>query len=143
MMEQNYSDNSRSRVFHDEQFRLSNVNPPKKVRKDIFCESIAKENDDRAFLLYNILTEEECAFKHLLNFTYFKVIILFPKPKREDLRKYLDQKIIEQTLKLSFNQQMYLFFISRLLFISFNFLDERLPVGKNKGRDQTHFARTK
>lgn len=65
-MEQNYTDNyteTNKEPFHDdEEFKLSNANPPQIIRKDIFCESVAKENDDRAFLLYNILTEQECEY---------------------------------------------------------------------------------
>jgi hypothetical protein len=35
---------------------------PNLIRKDIFNESIFQENDERAFLLYNILTEDECQY---------------------------------------------------------------------------------
>jgi hypothetical protein len=49
-------------VHESEDFAISNDSyVDNLLRVDVTnCESLKKENDDRAFLLYNILTREEC-----------------------------------------------------------------------------------
>lgn len=96
-MEQNYTDNyteTNKEPFHDdEEFKLSNTNPPQIIRKDIFCESVAKENDDRAFLLYNILTEQECMnFIDILNESTSpcqRKLLIFDSRTKIDLGEYI------------------------------------------------------
>jgi hypothetical protein len=68
----NYESIDYGDLVQNDCFALCNDCPPDLVRKDIHCECIKKENDDRAFLLYNFLTEKECKrlFFGFLEVTY-------------------------------------------------------------------------
>jgi hypothetical protein len=66
-VEKNYSYGEHDRYdrHKSESFTVSNDIIPELKRVDISCESLKKQNDDRAFLLYNILSPDECMIRLL------------------------------------------------------------------------------